>query len=80
VPSVNEEIQRLLKAKFIRVTKYIEWLSNIVPVLQKIGKTRVCRYFRDLSKAALKDEYHMLITNVLIDVVAKSKIFFIMDG
>jgi len=79
VPSVNEEIQRLLKAKFIRVAKYIEWLSNIVPVLQKIGKTRVCRYFRDLSKAALKDEYHMLITNVLIDVVAKSKIFFIMD-
>ena len=79
MPSVNEEIQRLLKAKFIRVAKYIEWLSNIVPVLQKIGKTRVCRYFRDLSKAALKDEYHMLITNVLIDVVAKSKIFFIMD-
>ena len=30
---VKEEIERLLKAGFIRTTRYVDWLANIVPVL-----------------------------------------------
>ncbi|CAL2237830.1 unnamed protein product [Prunus armeniaca] len=30
---VKEEIERLVKAGFIRPTIYVDWLSNIVPVL-----------------------------------------------
>ena len=38
---VNEEIEKLLKAKFTRPTRYVQWLANIVPVLKKNGKPRV---------------------------------------
>ncbi|CAL2228500.1 unnamed protein product [Prunus armeniaca] len=39
---VKEEIERLLKAWFIRPARYVEWLANIVHVLKKIAK--VMRY------------------------------------
>ena len=35
---VNEEIEKLLKAKFIRPTRYVQWLANIVPRMKKNGK------------------------------------------
>ncbi|TQD73898.1 hypothetical protein C1H46_040600 [Malus baccata] len=35
---VKEEIERLVKAGFIRPAKYVEWLANIVPVLKAITK------------------------------------------
>jgi len=27
------EIERLLKANFIRTTRYVDWISNIVPII-----------------------------------------------
>ena len=51
---VKEEIGKLLKAKFIRPTRYVQWLANIVPVMKKNGKLRVCVDFRDLNVVTLK--------------------------
>ena len=31
---IKEEIERLLKSKFIRAARYVEWLANIVPVIK----------------------------------------------
>ena len=45
---VKEEIEKLLKAKFIIPTRYVQWLANIVHVMKKNGKLRVCVDFRDL--------------------------------
>ena len=61
---VMEEIERLLGAGFIRTTRYVEWLSNIVLVLKKNGKLRVCIDFRDINKETPKDKYPMPITNM----------------
>ena len=38
---VKEEIQKLLKSKFIKPTRYVQWLANIVLVMKKNGKLRV---------------------------------------
>ena len=46
---VKEEIEKLLKAKFIRPIRYMQWLANIVPVMNKNGKLRVCIDYRDLN-------------------------------
>ncbi|XP_058215842.1 uncharacterized protein LOC131326938 [Rhododendron vialii] len=35
---VKKEMERLFMAKFIRPVKYVEWISNIVPVIKKNGK------------------------------------------
>ena len=43
---VKEEVNRLLKARFIRTARYVEWISNIVPVMKKNEKLRVCIDFR----------------------------------
>ena len=65
---IEEEINRLLDAEFIRSCRYVEWISNIVPVEKKdSGKIRVCIDFRDLNKATPKDEYPMPIADMLIN-------------
>ncbi|XP_020235254.1 DNA ligase 1-like [Cajanus cajan] len=42
IEKIKEEIERLLKAKFIKTSRYAEWISNVVPVIKKNGKLRVC--------------------------------------
>ena len=56
---VNEEIEKLLKAKFIRPSRYVQWLANIVHVMKKIGKLRVCVDLTDLNVTTPKDMYMM---------------------
>ncbi|XP_059624663.1 uncharacterized protein LOC132267525 [Cornus florida] len=77
---IKEEIERLLKAGFIRTVRYVEWLSNVVPVTKKNGKLRVCVDFCNLNNATPKDEYPMPVADQLIDSAAKHEILSFMDG
>ncbi|XP_059627432.1 uncharacterized protein LOC132270260 [Cornus florida] len=77
---IQEEIERLLKAVFIRTVRYVEWLSNVVPVMKKNGKLRVCVDFHNLKNATPKDEYPMPVADQLIDSAAKHEILSFMDG
>ena len=61
---VKEEIEKPLKDKFIRPTRYVQWLANIVHVMKKIGKLRICVDFRDLNVATPKDMYVMPIIDM----------------
>ena len=54
---IKEEIEKLLKAKFIRPTRYVQWLANIVHIMKKNGKLRVYVDFRDLNVATPNDAY-----------------------
>lgn len=54
---IKEEVERLLKCNFIRTTRYVAWIANIVPVIKKNGSLRVYIDFRDLNVATPKDEY-----------------------
>lgn len=75
---IKEEIESLLKVGFIRTTKYVEWLSNIVSVLKKNGKLRVCIDFRNLNTTMPKDEYPMSVVDLLIYGAKKHN--FLRDG
>lgn len=86
---VKEEIERLLQAglrvcidfeRLLQAGRYVEWLSNIVPVLKKNGKLRVCIDFRNLNTATPKDEYPMPIADVLVDGEAGHKLLSFMGG
>ena len=37
MPKIKQEIERLLKANFIRTARYVQWLSNIILVIKKNG-------------------------------------------
>ena len=58
----------------------MEWISNIVPVMKKNRKLRVCIDFRDLNIATPKDEYPMPVVDLLIDRSAGHAIMSMMDG
>ena len=52
---VKEEIDKLLKAGFIRLVKQATWLSPIVVVPKKNGKIRVCVDYRKLNVVTITD-------------------------
>ncbi|CAL9018939.1 unnamed protein product [Prunus brigantina] len=76
---VKEEIERLLKAGFIRTARYVKWLANIVPVLKKTGALRVCTDYRNLNLTTPKDEYPMPMSDLLVDGAAKHELLSFMD-
>ena len=66
--NIKEEIvERLLKSKFIRTARYVEWLANIVPIIKKNGTLRVCIDFRDMNNDTPEDEYPMPVEEMLVD-------------
>ncbi|CAL8168407.1 unnamed protein product [Prunus armeniaca] len=77
----KEEIERLLKAGFIRPAIYADWLANIVPVLKrKTGAVRICVDYRSLNEASPKDEYPMPMADMLVDGAAHNQMLSFMDG
>ena len=64
---IKQEIERLLKSRFIRTARYVEWLANIVPVIKKNETLRFCIDFRDLNNTTPKDEYSMPVAEMLVD-------------
>ena len=54
---IQVEVDILLKTRFIREIKYLEWLANVVVVPIKDGKWRVCVDYTDLNEACPKDNF-----------------------
>ncbi|KAM2233750.1 hypothetical protein ACFXTI_012075 [Malus domestica] len=77
---IKDELVQLLKAGFIRIARYVEWLANIVPVLKKSGALHIYIDFRNLNLATPKDEYTMPISDLLIDAAANHAILSFMNG
>jgi hypothetical protein len=63
------------------MTRYVEWVSNIVPIEKKnIGKMRICVDFRNLNRATPKDEYPMPMAEALINRASGHKMINFLDG
>ncbi|CAL8993898.1 unnamed protein product [Prunus brigantina] len=78
---VKEEIERLLKAGFIRPAIYADWLANIVPELKrKTRVVRICVDYMNLNEASPKDEYPMPMEDMLVDGAAHNQMLSFMDG
>jgi len=80
LPKIKKEIERLLKCRFIRTARYVDWLANVVPVKKKNGTIRVCIDFRDLNLATPKDEYPMPVAEMLVDSTAGFEYLSMLDG
>ncbi|XP_050894658.1 uncharacterized protein LOC127101322 [Lathyrus oleraceus] len=77
---IKKEVERLLRCNFIRTTRYVKWIANIVPVIKKNGSLRVCIDFRDPNAATLKDEYPMSVAEMLVDSAAGYEYLSMLDG
>lgn len=55
--AIKSELDKLLKAGFIREVNQLEWLANPIMVRKSNGKWRMCVDFTDLNKACPKDDF-----------------------
>ena len=62
------------------MAKYSEWVANIVLVLKKDGKVRMCIDYKDLNQASPKDNFLIPHIDMLVDNTAKNSQFSFMDG
>ena len=62
------------------MVNYPEWLPNVVLLLKKDGKVRMCVDFRDLNKASPKDDFPLLDIDFLVDNTARHALLSFMDG
>jgi hypothetical protein len=76
-----EEVNRLLEAIFIQPCRYVDWISNFVPVEKKgTGKICVCIDFCNLNRATSKDEYPMPIADMLAIDSSGDMVISFLDG
>lgn len=80
ITKFKEEVERLLKCNFIRTTRYVEWIANVVPVIKKNGTLRVCIDSKDMNVATPKDEHPMPLAEMLVDSAAGHKYLSMLSG
>ena len=56
-----------------------KWIANVVLVLKKDEKVRMCVDFRDLNKTCPKDDFPLPHIDVLVDNTAGSALMSFMD-
>ena len=76
--AVTEEVEKLLKASFIREVFNPDWLINVVMVKNN-SKWRMCVDFTDLNKACSKDSFPLPRIDQLVDSTAGHNLLRFMD-
>ena len=54
---IKEEVEKQLKVGFLIVIAYSDLVANIILVLKKDGKVRMCFDYKDLNQASSKDNF-----------------------
>ena len=77
---IKKKVKKQLDVGFLEVSKYPQWVANIVPVPKKDGKVRMCVDYQDLNRASPKDNFPLPHIDILVDNTAKHSLFSFMDG
>ena len=77
---IKKEVKKQLDAGFLEVSKYPQWVANIVPVSKKDDKVRMCVDYQDLHRASPNDNFPLPHIDTLVDNTAKHSLFSFMDG
>ena len=77
---IKKEVTKQLKVGFIKPIHQAEWIANVVLVIKRDRKVRMCVDFRDSNKACPKDDFPLPHIDVLVDNMARSALMSFMDG
>ena len=77
---IQLEVKKLIDSGFISEEQHPDWVANIVPVAKKNRKIQICIDFRDLNETCPKDEFPLLIMDVMIDNTCGFERMSFMDG
>ena len=67
----KEKVKKQLDAGFLEVSKYPQWVANIMPIPKKDGKVRMCVDYRNLNRTSSKDNFSLPHIDTLVDNTAK---------
>ena len=76
---IKEEVKKQFDAGFLEVEKYLGWVANIVPILKKDGKVRMCVDYKDLNRASPKNNFSLPHIDTLVANIEKNSLFSFMD-
>ena len=77
---IQTEVDNLLQNGFIRAVKYPEWLDNMVVVLKKGNKWRVCVDYTNLNNACPKDSFPLPCIDQIVDALAGHDMLSFLDA
>lgn len=72
--AIEEKVDKLLKAGFIKEIHYPYWTANMVTVNKVNDKWRICIDYIDLNKFYPKDSYHLPRIDQLLDATSKHEL------
>ena len=78
--AINEEVEKLLAAGFVREVQYPSWLANVVMVRKSSGKWRICVDYTDLNRACPKDSFPLPKIDQLVDTTSGHRLLSFMDA
>ena len=78
--TIDEKVDKLLEAGFIRETTYPDWLANIVMVKKANGGWRICIDYTDLNRACPKDSFSLPKIDQLVDATSDHRLLSFMDA
>ena len=78
--AINTEVDKLLKAYFIREVNYPDWLANVKLVKKANRNWRVCVDFTYLNKACPKDSFPLSRIDQLVDATVGHELLSFMDA
>lgn len=77
--AIAEEVDKLLKARFIREVTYPNWIANVVLVKKSNRKWRMCIDFTNLNKVCPKDSFPLPRIDTLVDSTSGHTLLSFMD-
>ncbi|XP_050211775.1 uncharacterized protein LOC126661936 [Mercurialis annua] len=78
--AIRDEVEKLLKAGFIRKVDYPEWLANVVLIKKSNGRWRLCIVFTDLNNACPKDSFPLPNIDQLVDATCSFAVYAFLDA
>ena len=78
--TIKEEVDKLLKAQFIKEVKYSTWLANVVMVKKANGKWRMCTNYIDLNRVCPKDAYPLPNIDRLVNNASGFQVLSFLDA
>ena len=78
--AIDEEVNKLLKAKAIRKVEYPDWLANVVLVKNVNDKWRLCIDFTNINRACPKDGFPLPRIDLIVDATAGHELLDFMDA
>ena len=70
---IQNKINKLLIAEFIKEVKYPDWLANVVVVPKTLGKWRVCVDYTNLNDAYPKDNFLLPRIDQIVDSTTETQ-------